>query len=161
MEDTCSHNFYRHHYYIIEPAKKEWSRARCKWCKATELFHNEPKIKNFGGKAEEATSVAKREFLRSNNITVTDKYWDEGEKEKVLLSVQRIGIRATAKAMDLPASTVALWGKGKSPFVYKYPYEFQKKAVRMALSTKNVRRTAINLSISRSALQYWIKNMVV
>ena len=161
MGDTCSHNFYRHHYYIIEPAKKEWSRARCKWCKATELFHNEPQIKNFRGKVEESASAAKREFLRSNNITVTDKYWDEGEKEKVLLSVERIGIRATAKAMNLPVSTVALWGKGKSPFVSKYPYEFQKKAVRMALSTKNVKRTAINLNISRSALQFWIKNMIV
>jgi len=160
MEDTCSHNFYRHHYYIIEPAKKEWSRARCKWCKATELFHNDPKI-NFGKDSQESNSAAKRDFLHSNGIIVTDKYWDEGEKEKVLLSVERIGIRATAKAMGIPVSTVALWGKGKSPFVYKYSYEFQKKAVRIALSTKNVKRTAINLNISRSALQSWIKNMIV
>jgi len=161
MEDTCSHNFYRHHYYIIEPAKKEWSRARCKWCKATELFHNEPKIKNFGGKAEEPTSVAKRDFLHSNNFTVTDKYWDEGEKEKVLLSIERIGIRATARTMNIPVSTVALWGKGKSPFVYKYPDEFKRNAVRMALTMKSIRKTAINLDISKSVLQSWIKNMIV
>ena len=157
MVSTCSHKFYRFHHYILEPAEKGWVRGRCKWCESTDLFYNENKIRTLGGKAQGPTSADKREYLRSKGWPLTNKYWDAGEKERVISSVKLIGVQATARKMNLPVSTVALWGKGQSPFVSRYTSEFKKKAVYLALTTKNIRRTAINLDIPRSVLQSWIK----
>lgn len=98
--------------------------------------------------------------MRSAGKVVSSNHWTPIERDKVIASIKTIGINKTAKKFNMPVSTVGAWGKGLScnkSNRTKYQEDFKKKAVATALKTKNIRRTAINLDIPRSALQIWIK----
>ena len=143
------------HHYVLEQPKDGWSFARCKWCHRINAFKEDYK-----SKPEPTTLAEKRDFLRSAGKTVSHHHWSPEERAKVIASIKTIGINKTAKKFNMPVSTVGKWGKGLScnqSNRTKYQEEFRKKAVAVALKTKNIRRTAINLGVTRSALQIWIK----
>ena len=143
------------HHYVLNQSKDGWTLARCKWCKRINAFKE-----SYTSKPELTTLAEKRDFLRSAGKVVSSNHWTPIERDKVIASIKTIGINKTAKKFNMPVSTVGAWGKGLScnkSNRTKYQEDFKKKAVATALKTKNIRRTAINLDIPRSALQIWIK----
>ena len=143
------------HHYVLDQSKDGWALAQCKWCKRINAFQNQYK-----SHPDPTTLAEKRDSLRSAGKVVSSNHWTPIERDKVIASIKTIGINKTAKKFNMPVSTVGAWGKGLScnkSNRTKYQEDFKKKAVATALKTKNIRRTAINLDIPRSALQIWIK----
>ena len=143
------------HHYVLDQSKDGWALAQCKWCKRINAFQNQYK-----SHPDPTTLAEKRDFLRSAGKVVSSNHWTPIARDKVIASIKTIGINKTAKKFNMPVSTVGAWGKGLScnkSNRTKYQEDFKRKAVATALKTKNIRRTAINLDIPRSALQIWIK----
>tara|TARA_Y100000310_G_scaffold321555_1_gene379358 strand:+ start:81 stop:545 length:465 start_codon:yes stop_codon:yes gene_type:complete len=153
--------FHRHK-YVMGPTKNGWSYAMCKYCKGTDIFRVYID-RSWSGYSSPPTFADKREALRFQGHTITKKYWGDGEKDKILNSVKEIGINATAKKMNLPASTVGLWTKGTSKNPRnkdKYTDLFREYAIKEYKKYKNFRKVSLLLQIPRSTLQSWVKNLL-
>ena len=148
----------RKHHYILTDYPNGWSLGKCKWCQKVEPFRQYP-LHNSLSQVIPITSEEKRKFLTSLGITIHSSRGDEGEKEKLINSVKKIGINKTAKKFGISCSTLGLWAKGLSPnkpYSIKYSYDFKIRCVNEYKKKKNFYGVAKELNIPRSTLQKWV-----
>jgi len=148
-----------HHFILSSKIINGWSLARCKRCLSRDAFNIDYRLDS-KGIAVSPSSKEKRQFLRSQGVPLTNKYWTDADRNEIISSVSTIGINATARKYEIPKSTVGLWAKGLSPNVfnrYKYTNLFKKTVALYAKTINNNRRTAKMFEVPRSSVQVWRK----
>ena len=148
------------HHYLVEAYPNGWALGRCKWCRKVKPMRNWP-VHDAWGKVLPTTAKAKRDFLRSLNITIHASNWEPEEKIAIINSVKQIGIQKTAKKYELAASTVGLWAKGLSPNApnaTKYSPKFKEKMIIEYQKEPNFYKLSKKTGIPRATIQNWVKN---
>lgn len=148
------------HYFVLSLRSIDgWFLARCKRCLCRDAFHSDYRV-DAKGQAVTPSIHEKRQFLRSQGIALTSKYWTDEDRNMIISSVSAIGVNATARKYDMSNSTVSLWAKGLSPNVsnkLKYTNLFRKKVALHAETIDNNKRTAKIFNVPRSSVQVWRK----